>query len=76
MRLDPTVLDQARTAGGFTNDEQLGNAIGFTAATVRAYRAGKSVPNVVALIALRRLTGRPLDTMIVADGDTRAELTA
>lgn len=67
-RLDPAVLDAARRIDGLTSDEKLGHALGKTGATIRAYRAGTTSPSIATLAALKRITGIPLDRMIVEDG--------
>lgn len=64
MRLDPNILEEARKIAGFTNDDQLGGAIGVSATTVRNYRAGRTAPHIRALAALRKITGRPFESML------------
>ncbi|MDH6199248.1 ribosome-binding protein aMBF1 (putative translation factor) [Mycobacterium frederiksbergense] len=71
IRLNPEVLDKARRIEGLTSDEQLGGAIGKTGHTIRAWRAGTTVPNLVALMRLKQLTGIPLDQMVINTGSDR-----
>ncbi|APT92718.1 hypothetical protein CPHO_07240 [Corynebacterium phocae] len=66
IRLDPSVLDMARRALNVNSDRALGEALGVSVPTVRAYRRGTSVPSLRVMVELKRLTGRPLDTMCVA----------
>ena len=72
IRLNPEVLDRARHIDGLTSDEKLGHAIGKTGATVSAWRKGATVPNVHALVLLKKITGIPLDHMLINDESVRA----
>lgn len=65
IRLDPQVLDKAIEITGSRSDDQLGQAfLDLTGNTIRAYRSGKSTPNIVTLMRLKQLTGVPIDQMI------------
>jgi transcriptional regulator with XRE-family HTH domain len=65
-RLDPQVLDLAKSVTGCSGDEELGQKyLGKSGTTVRNYRQGKTNPSIAVLMALRRLTGRPLDQMFL-----------
>lgn len=65
-RLDPTVLDHAKTASGARSDEQLGQTFLYkTGATVRKWRRGDTAPDIVSLMRLKQITGRPVDTMMI-----------
>lgn len=66
-RLDPTVLDDARRIEGLTSDEQLGHRIGKTGATVRNLRKGRTTPSVEVLMRLLKITGRPMENMILRE---------
>ncbi|WP_066584577.1 transcriptional regulator [Corynebacterium provencense] len=65
-RLDPQVLDLAKSVTGCHGDEELGQKhLGKTGSTVRNYRSGKTNPPIGVLMVLRKLTGRPLDQMFL-----------
>lgn len=66
-RLDPAVLDAARRNDGLTSDEKLGHALGKTGATIRAWRAGTTTPNIAVLAQLKLMTGIPLDRMVIEE---------
>lgn len=67
IRLDPTVLDDARSQLGIPSDEKLAARLGLTGVTVRNLRHGKTSPSVATLVKLRSLTGRPLDGLIITN---------
>lgn len=73
IRLNPAVLDKAKEITGARSDDQLGQAfLNITGATVRNYRNGKNVPNIVTLMRLKELTGAPLDQMVEEIAKTEA----
>lgn len=53
--------------GSNTLDELGWKFLGKTGTTVRNYHNGKSTPSVATLMVLKRITGRPLDDMILTD---------
>lgn len=64
IQLNPDVLDRAKKITGSRSDEQLGQAfLNRTGSTIRNYRAGKSVPDIVTLLKLKEITGTALDQM-------------
>lgn len=65
VRIDPSVLDQARETLSLTSDEQLGAKLGRTGHTVRQWRKGNSTPTAQDLVKLQFLTGRPYGTMLI-----------
>ena len=65
IRLDPSALDDARALHGFTSDERLAAAIGMSGTAIRNLRHGRTSPSVETLVRLRRLTGRPLDGLVI-----------
>lgn len=66
FRLNPEVIDKAVEMTGSRSDDQLGLAfLNLTGSTIRNYRAGKSMPNVVTMMRLKEITGMPLDRMVV-----------
>ena len=65
IRLDPSALDDARNLHGFTSDERLAAAIDMSGTAIRNLRHGRTSPSVETLVRLRRLTGRPLDGMVI-----------
>ncbi|CAB0706692.1 hypothetical protein ACDL59_09235 [Corynebacterium diphtheriae] len=70
IRLNPTVLDRAKELTGARSDDQLGQAfLNLTGATIRAYRAGKSVPNIITVARLKQITGIPLDQMVIEEAN-------
>lgn len=64
FRLNPEVLDQAREICGLTSDEKLGSHLNVSGTTVRNWRHGRAQPALENLIALRKLTGIPLESMV------------
>lgn len=53
IRLNPTVLDKAKELTGARSDDQLGQAfLNLTGATIRAYRSGRSIPNIMEIVEL------------------------
>lgn len=65
-RLRPAVLDIARDKTGSESDEQLGqNHLRKTGSTIRNWRTGKTTPDVVGLMRLRKITGIPLEEMLL-----------
>lgn len=72
IRLDPTVLDQAREQLGFKSDEKLGAKLGRSGHTVRQWRKGNSVPTMPDLVKLQFLTGRPYGTMMLIPQEAAA----
>ena len=72
IRLDPSALDDARTLHGFTSDERLAAAIGMSGTAIRNLRHGRTSPSVATLVRLRRLTGRPLDGLVIETAEKPA----
>lgn len=64
-KLDPSVLDAARTQIGINSDEKLGAKLGVSGATVRNWRKGITVPTANHLVKLQFLTSRPYGTMLL-----------
>lgn len=68
MRLDPTIITEAMDRTGCRSIDELGwKFLNKTGTTVRNYRDGKSVPTIPTLMILKRITNRPLDSMILED---------
>ena len=72
IRLDPSALDGARALHGFTSDERLAAAIDMSGTAIRNLRHGRTSPSVATLVRLRRLTGRPLDGLVIETADAPA----
>lgn len=72
VRLDPSVLEQARDSLELKSDEKLGAKIGRTGHTVRQWRKGNSVPTASDLVKLQFITGRPYGTMLIVREDEAA----
>lgn len=72
IRLDPSALDDARALHGFTSDERLAGAIEMSGTAIRNLRHGRTSPSVATLVRLRRLTGRPLDGLIIESREPAA----
>lgn len=72
VRLDPSVLEQARDSLELKSDEKLGAKIGRTGHTVRQWRKGNSVPTAADLVKLQFITGRPYGTMLIVREDEAA----
>ena len=72
IRLNPDVLDQAREMHGFTSDERLAAEIGMSGGAIRNLRHGHSEPTVRTLVKLRKLTGIPLEALIMNAAATPA----
>ena len=71
FRLNPSALDEARAMHGFTSDEKLAAAIGMTGAAIRNLRHGRTSPQVGTLMKLRRLTGIPLESMLIEESEKK-----
>lgn len=67
IQIDPTVLDDARRAYGLSSDQALATKLGLSLSTVGNLRAGRATPTLGTLMAIKRVTGRSLDTL-VAEG--------
>ena len=72
IRLDPSALDDARTIHGFTSDERLAAAIDMSGTAIRNLRHGRTSPSVATLVRLRRLTGRPMDGLVIETAEKPA----
>ena len=72
IRLDPSALDDARNLHGFTSDERLAAAIDMSGTAIRNLRHGRTSPSVATLVRLRRLTGRPLDGLVIEAAENPA----
>lgn len=72
VRLDPSVLEQARDSLELKSDEKLGAKLGRTGHTVRQWRKGNSVPSAADLVKLQFITGRPYGTMLIVREDEAA----
>lgn len=70
IQIDPTVLDDARRIYGLTSDQALATKLDLSLSTVSNLRAGRTSPSLGTLLALKRATGRPLDTLIRETGDS------
>lgn len=68
MKLDPIVIDRAKKVTGAKSDNQLGVAfLNRTGATVKNWRAGKTLPDALTLYELHALTGIAIEKMCVDD---------
>ena len=72
IKLDPSVLDQARESLNLKSDEKLGAKIGRTGHTIRQWRKGNSVPSAQDLVKLQFITGRPYGNMLIVSDNTAA----
>lgn len=75
FNLKTSALDKARSIHGFTSDEKLAAAMGMSGTSIRNLRHGRTSPTVETLMKLRKLTGLPLEAMLVEqqeDGKTAA----
>jgi ribosome-binding protein aMBF1 (putative translation factor) len=71
-RLNPSALDEARSIHGFTSDEKLAAAIDMTGTAIRNLRHGRTSPKVETLMKLRKLTGIPLEALIVEQSESKS----
>lgn len=71
-RLDPYALDVARARHDFTSDEKLAAEIGVSGTTVRNWRHGRQSPSIVRLMKLRKLTGIPLEALLIEQSESRS----
>lgn len=71
IRISPEVLDRARDLHGLTSDQALADALGLSMSTVSNLRRGLTTPTIATAMALKKLTGLPLD-LIVDSGTTTA----
>ncbi len=68
MRLDPTIIDIAMECTECASLDEFGwNYLNKSGTTARNYRDGKTIPTIPTLMILKRLTGYPLDQMIIQD---------
>lgn len=72
IKLDPSVLDQARESLNLKSDEKLGAKIGRTGHTIRQWRKGNSVPSAQDLVKLQFITGRPYGNMLIVSENKAA----
>lgn len=72
FHLNPSVLDQARTLHGFTSDEKLAAAIDMSGTAIRNLRHGRTSPSIATLMKLRKLTGIPVEALIVEQSETKS----
>lgn len=64
IRLDPEVLDEARRIYRLSSDEKLAHKLNLSGSTVANLRSGRTTPTIATLMALKKATGRPLDTLV------------
>lgn len=64
-RLNPYVLDDAKTRWGLTTDARLADRLDVDPRTLARYRSGAQEPPVKILVRLRALTGWPLDGLVI-----------
>ena len=68
MKLDPIVLDKAKEITGARSDNHLGvTFLNRTGTTVKNWRSGKTLPDVLTLYELHALTGIAIESMCVDD---------
>lgn len=65
LRLNPEALDQARQIHGLTSDEKLAAELGMSGSSVRDMRKGRRGPSVKTLLKLRKLTGIPMEALLL-----------
>lgn len=63
-RLNPNVLDDAKTRWGLSN-ARLADRLGISPDTLRRLRNGEREPSLTEMLILRRLTGWPLDGLVI-----------
>lgn len=64
IRLDPEVLDATREIYHLSSDEKLANKLGISGSTVANLRSGRTAPTIATLMAIKKATGRPLDSLV------------
>ncbi|MFD4294176.1 helix-turn-helix transcriptional regulator [Rhodococcus sp. NPDC058532] len=72
IRLDPEVLDATREIYHLSSDEKLAHKLGISGSTVANLRAGKTAPTIATLMAIKKATGRPLDSLVQEIPDRHA----
>lgn len=65
VRLNPRVLDDARTRHGFASDERLAEEMKMSGHAIRELRKGNRAPSTQTLVRLTRLTAWPIDGMLL-----------
>lgn len=70
-RLNPNVLDDAKTKWGYS-DARLADKLGISPDTLRRTRNGEREPSLTEMLLLRRLTGWPLDGLVIENSATAA----
>lgn len=71
FRLNPSALDEARKLHGFTSDDKLAAAMDMSGAAIRKLRHGQSSPLIGTLMKLRKLTGIPLESLVIEQPETK-----
>ena len=73
MRIDPTIFQEAMDNTGARTPEELGYTfLQKTGPTIRSYMKGDTVPDLKVCMILKKLTGRPIDSMVIDEIPTVA----
>lgn len=70
-RLNPHVLDDAKTRWGLS-DARLAAKLGISPDTLRKTRNGDREPSLTEMLVLRKLTGWPLDGLVIENAASAA----
>lgn len=63
-----TLLDEAKTSGGFRTDEELAKKLGVTRNSVSNYRSGYSLPKAAVCERIAKITGKnPLSVIAIVE---------
>lgn len=65
FRINPDALDEARRMHNLTSDEKLAAAMEMSATSIQNLRRGRTSPSIVTLMKLRKLTGIPVEAMLI-----------
>lgn len=64
-RLNVHALDDCKERWGLTSDAQVARKLGVDPRTLKSYKSGETDPPVKVLLLLRKLTGWPLDGLVI-----------
>lgn len=70
-RLNPNVLDDAKIRWGLS-DARLADKLGISTDTLRKTRNGDREPSLTEMVILRKLTGWPLDGLVIENAANAA----
>jgi len=67
VRLNPHLLDKAKTTLGLTSDEKLAAHLGLSRNTIHGLRHGRTAPSAATLVKLSRATSIPMEDWLIEE---------